>query len=240
MNNLKQHIDVYVGDISRLKNDSAKCEEYLSGLSEYRRNKCLRYKNDTASVLSIGAGQLLKTALSKYGINEMFAEYGFSENGKPYILHYPMIEFNISHSHDKVMCVISPDGIKLGCDIESVKSGKLKVAKRFFTKSENDMLDSRSDEKKKDALFSELWTLKESFIKCTGEGLGRSMDSFEFYKDNGNFNIKTFDSDKNDFVRNERLYFETYDNIEGYYYSLCYFKSSVLSRPNIDLYNLIL
>ena len=76
MNNLKQHIDVYVGDISRLKNDSAKCEEYLSGLSEYRRIKCLRYKNDTASVLSIGAGQLLKTALSKYGINEMFAEYG--------------------------------------------------------------------------------------------------------------------------------------------------------------------
>ena len=32
-----------------------------------------------------------------------------------------MIEFNISHSHDKVMCVISSDGIKLGCDIESVK-----------------------------------------------------------------------------------------------------------------------
>ena len=66
------------------------------------------------------------------------------------------------------------------------------------------------------------------------------MDSFEFYKDNGNFNIKTFDSDKNDFVRNERLYFETYDNIEGYYYSLCSFKSSVLSRFNIDLYSLIL
>lgn len=235
-----QHIDVYIGDVSRLKKDSALCNKYLFGLSEYRRIKSLRYKNDTASALSIGAGQLLKTALSKYGINEMFAEYGFSDNGKPYILHYPMIEFNISHSHDKVMCILSPDGIKTGCDIELVKPGKLKIAKRFFGKSEYEMLDSLCNENEKDVLFTELWTLKESFIKCTGEGLGRSMDSFEFYRNKNNYFVKISDEYKNEYLSNDSYSFKTCRNITGYCYSVCLKNIPDMKQIDQNYYNIIL
>jgi 4'-phosphopantetheinyl transferase len=53
----------------------------------------------------------------------------------------------------------------------------LDIAQRFFAESEvraieQAPLDARS------LLFFQIWTLKESFVKATGEGLGRPLDQF--------------------------------------------------------------
>ena len=240
-------IDVYIGDIKGLINNSAKQKEYLDDLSDYRRKKAEKLKSENGKALSLGVGYLLKTALGDYGLNEKELEYGFSENGKPYLLDYPEICFNLSHSHSRVMCAISKD-IKLGCDVELVRSGKEKVAKRFFTEYENKKISEAADEEERARRFFEIWTLKESFIKCTGEGIARPMDGFEFRKRNGIYKVYIAEekSESNDektienvnsskygrkYALDKNYKFASFDNADGldsdengerYLYALCY------------------
>lgn len=238
-NDLMQ-IDVFVCDVKQI--DNAKRADILNGLSEYRKSKCLRFRTDEAQNLSLGAGYLLKNALAKYGINEMYVEYGFSENGKPYILNFPGIEFNISHSGSRVLCVSSGDGLTLGCDIEKIRSGKIKVAERFFTKHENEVLSNLKTDEEKDEMFSRLWTLKESFIKCTGEGLGRAMDSFEFYDIDGEYKVRI--KKENSFTEDDDYGFICLNEIsplgdihDPYKYSVCYQKTYLKSeKPVCNIY----
>ena len=237
-------VNVYIGDISRLQKDENRLSEIFNELSVYRQEKALKLKTNSGRALSLGAGYLLKLALAKFKIKENNAEYGFSENGKPYLLGYPEIRFNLSHSHERVMCVCAKGDIELGCDVEMVRNERLKVAKRFFTEYENRLLDECATDKDRDALFFELWTLKESYIKCTGEGLARSMDSFEFSRYRGRYRMKyvrnnnisetvSFD-EKSDFNRFKFKIFDanmlntisaqSADNSEfiDYKYALCY------------------
>ena len=251
-------IYVYIGDVSHLNTE--KRAEYLENLSEYRKNKCLRFKYETGKNLSLGAGYLLSLALQDFGLNEKYADYGFSENGKPYILHYPMIDFNLSHSGTKVMCVSSSDGIALGCDVEQIRSGKLKVANRFFTENENRLLESLSSETEKDDIFAKLWTLKESYIKCTGEGLGRPMDTFEFFGDDGELRVRVkTDNDAaadkgyvndNGFITDTSYGFICLNDLmlnepdkevkDLYKSSICYKKRVLTDKPVIEVKNIIL
>ena len=191
-------INVYVGDIANILASKDKQGIYLDELSSYRREKALKFKNEVGRALSIGAGTVLKKALAKYSIDEKKAKYSLLKNGKPYLPDYPDIHFNLSHSHDRVMCICTK-GMRVGCDVEMVKGGKLKVAERFFTEYEKKRLRSLKDEqgadggeaenKNADELFFRLWTLKESFIKCTGEGLERAIDSFGFFEEDGEYRL---------------------------------------------------
>ena len=64
-----------------------------------------------------------------------------------------------------------------------MKPGRRHIAERFFCESEKELIRSlESFDDAADAMFFTLWTLKESFVKCTGEGLGRDLNSFTFEK----------------------------------------------------------
>ena len=204
-------------NVSELVDNAEKQEKYIKCLSDYRREKVLKQKNPNGRALSLGAGFLLSVALNKRGIIEKNTKYGFSDNGKPYLLDNPGISFNLSHSHERVMCVVADSQFDLGCDVELVRNGKEKIAERFFTIDESNAISSESDEKRRAEMFFELWTLKESFLKCTGEGIGRPMNSFEFirienecdeYLTEGSYHLKTF-------TGNHPIYY-------GYKYALCY------------------
>ena len=97
--------------------------------------------------------------------------------------------FNLSHSGCKVMCVLGP--IPVGCDIEYIKKANAGIAKRFFSAKDNELLDEASEygEQKYRECFYRLWTLKESYIKCTGQGLKCSMDSFSFVYEDERYHI---------------------------------------------------
>lgn len=116
---------------------------------------------------------LLGYALKKdYGIEAFSLKYG--ENEKPYLKEHSVF-FNISHSGDYVICSLSQS--EIGCDVQTVGEYKEKIAKRYFTDKEKEILD-KSENPNED--FTKLWTLKESVLKKTGEGISGGLSSFCF------------------------------------------------------------
>lgn len=129
------------------------------------------------------------------------------DNGKPYVKDSKIL-FNISHTAGCVMCcVYAPDNYcklddgfgdlsvqekivaleinnvkDVGCDIEKIPDSEEKrnifsISKRFFSENEQKFITSAHDKNK---AFYEVWTRNESYLKCTGEGIGgmKKTDTF--------------------------------------------------------------
>lgn len=159
--------------------DEAQIFRLGKSLSKYRQEKIKRMKFREDKLLSLGAGFLLDQGLKQWGLSEQTAAFTYGANGKPFLRDDPERYFNLSHSGSLVMAVFSDH--EVGCDVEQIHSGKLRVAHRFFTEKEQGYLsDPALSEAERDALFTRLWTLKESVLKVTGEGMGMALNSFEF------------------------------------------------------------
>jgi 4'-phosphopantetheinyl transferase len=104
------------------------------------------------------------------------------------------VRFNISHCRGVVGCAVVLDA-DIGLDIEnkdrSVNQG---LACRFFSTSEIRLLD-QADQGVRQALFLDLWTLKEAYVKAVGKGLSLGLDRFSFVFDQGRPDIR-FNSPK--------------------------------------------
>lgn len=157
---------IYIADISPLLDETVFLKKY-NEVSDYRKKKIDKMKFQKDKSLSLGAGLLLKTALAECGIDEKSVRYSVYENGKPYIKD---VNFNLSHSHKKVMCAISDHPV--GCDVELVKEVDFKIAERFFAQNEINQINGNID------TFFRLWTLKESFMKVTGLGMSLPLNQF--------------------------------------------------------------
>ena len=98
---------------------------------------------------------------------------------KPYFLYPPGVEFSISHTGDLWMCAISR--IPVGLDVQEERElAREKLSRRFFHPREDAWLkagDYRA--------FFEVWAAKESYLKYTGDGLRRGMDTFCVVDENG-------------------------------------------------------
>jgi 4'-phosphopantetheinyl transferase len=92
------------------------------------------------------------------------------------------LSFNISHTRGLAACAVTRED-EVGLDVEaSDRPTALEVASRYFTANEVNAILAAEPEKQR-CLFFRFWTLKEAFIKATGEGLSRSLDSFAFSLD---------------------------------------------------------
>lgn len=165
---------VFIADVSPLA-DSALFDKYYAAMPEYRREKIDVLKCRDDKIRSLGAGILLSRALSRAGVDEN-AEISVDGKGKPYLKGRNDLYFNLSHSGNLVMCAVSER--EVGCDIERVQSGRLDVAKRFFTDEERAFVDLGADEDEKNTRFARVWTLKESFVKANGAGLALGLRNF--------------------------------------------------------------
>ncbi|MBZ9636383.1 4'-phosphopantetheinyl transferase family protein [Clostridium sp. FP1] len=133
--------------------------------------------------------------------------------GKPYLKGYPKFKFNISHSGEFVVCAI--DDKPIGVDIEKVKYIEYEeIAESFFSSSEFQYID-KEDLNIKLYKFYEIWTLKESYIKCCGRGLSILLKSFSIDIDQYD-NIKvTINNEHNEHV------FRRFDIGLGYKMAVC-------------------
>ena len=150
---------------------------FVSILSEQRKLKMERYVFLSDKARCILGELLLRYNLWKH--YDIFTDVHFTYNdyGKPFLLEYKNIFFNISHSDKWVLCGVSDKPI--GIDIEKESYVFDDIAKRFFTNEEYFYIKSNPHKDKKE-VFYKLWTLKESFVKCIGLGLYRSMKTFRF------------------------------------------------------------
>ena len=79
------------------------------------------------------------------------------------------------------MCIMSENPV--GCDVEQISMPDIKIAKRFFSEPEIAKIVSYAGEKEQADCFFRFWTLKESFIKCVGQGLSVPLNEFTILLD---------------------------------------------------------
>ena len=148
----------------------------LGGLSGFRQNKALSFKNKSDRVLSLGAGMLISRGLRRLGLDEKNMKYSIGRYGKPYLEDYPEINFSVSHCSDMAVCAFSE--FSVGCDVEIIRTPDYKVAKKFFQDREESYVLRHEDESERAKAFFGIWTFKESFVKATGRGLSMPFKEF--------------------------------------------------------------
>lgn len=113
--------------------------------------------------------------------------------GKPYLATPPQVgppalrwSFNVSHQGDFAV-LAAEQGLQVGADVmKTVMPGSSSVSEFFrimsrqFTPSEWSVIRSSGSEQLQLATFYRHWTLKESFIKAIGTGLGFDLQRVEF------------------------------------------------------------
>ena len=154
--------------------DPAFYPEELRLVPDWRKKYILKYRQPKDRKLSVGVWKLLDRALTEYGLSASDVYIG--KTGKP--LH-PEICFNLSHSADMAMCVLSEKNV--GCDIELMISPHISSFERFFTEKEQEYICRAKSSSETNQRFFRLWTMKESYLKMTGEGIIVPLNSVEVY-----------------------------------------------------------
>lgn len=167
-------VHVYAINVTGLP-DPKEYPEVMRNLPDKRKEKILRYLQVKDRKQSFGAGLLLHQVLLRNGFRMSDITYG--PHGKPEL---DGIYFNLSHSHDYAVCVVGDKPV--GCDVEKIDKIRERIAERFFTKKEVQYLDQLKGEEK-DQEFFRLWTMKESYMKMTGEGMQLGLNRLEFRMD---------------------------------------------------------
>lgn len=138
-----------------------------------RRELALRSRRAGERELSLAAGLLLSAGLAEAGLTPP-EEFPKNEYGKPYIPGNG-IHFSLSHSGKFAVCAISP--VPVGCDVQEIRKGKVRIAERYFSPAEAEALAAVPEEEKQ-AFFCRVWALKESFSKAAGLGMRLPFPSF--------------------------------------------------------------
>jgi 4'-phosphopantetheinyl transferase len=126
-----------------------------------------RFRNTADQWRALFSDLLLRSVLGKeLGLEKV--EIQRDAYGKPFCLGR---HFNLSHSEKVIVLVTDEEAV--GIDVEFIRPlDNLEEMADFLAESEKqDILSKSGDERLK--LFYEYWTLKESYVKALGEGLGR-------------------------------------------------------------------
>lgn len=120
-------------------------------------------------------------ALGKYLLKQQLAFFGLAPNklaqlakdahNKPQIMGLPL-HFNISHSHELVVCGASVD-VALGLDVEHIASINVDDFRSCFTLREWQYIGQDRGR------FFDLWTRKESVMKADGRGMAIPLEAID-------------------------------------------------------------
>lgn len=157
----------------------------LSADEQQRANNFYFKKHQRRFIVSHA---MLRIILAQYAkIAPKNLSFSSHKNGKPFLIDFPNIQFNLSHSGEAALVAISKDS-PLGIDLEFFKKSSFAgIAKQMFSARENNILNNSSFSIKP-MVFFKIWTQKEAVIKADGIG----MNSFT-----KNFEVPVFTNEKN-------------------------------------------
>ncbi|XBX04669.1 4'-phosphopantetheinyl transferase superfamily protein [Enterocloster clostridioformis] len=215
----------YIMDISRIGPRGLYCDG-----AETVCNGALRYED---FVRSAAGRQLLKYALwreFKMALN--YESLMQERRGKLILSDCPIVSFNISHSNQMVACAVGKR--PLGIDVEYKKQIEYRpLADHFFHKNELEYINKVDPGAGLDQ-FYKLWTLKESYIKCTGDGLSKELDSFIMTADSAG-RMKVYD--KNNPERSGKYRFYHTRCNSQYHVSICSEQSDICKEGKMLNYS---
>jgi 4'-phosphopantetheinyl transferase len=166
-----------------LDSDAVKLADQHLSIDERIRRDRFRFEADRRDFTT--AHDLLRRTLSEYA-DVAPADWRFDTNkyGKP-IIHsgFPQaqtLSFSLSRTRGCVVCAISSNA-QLGVDVERIEQSQhaSEAADQYFSETESAWLRSSSDEVRS-IHFTELWTLKEAYLKAIGVGLSGSLSDISF------------------------------------------------------------
>ena len=152
--------------------------------------------------ISLLAKQQLLSIIKEKGLS-FPTTIAVKEKGKPYFLYNENLHFSISHTKSHI--AIALHNKPIGIDIENTRKCNLSLAKRFFHSEEYNYLSSLPKEEQDEA-FTKIWTLKEAFVKCTGEGIAGGFNKFSVIVDSSTIDKK----------------YKTQYQVKDYHLSLCF------------------
>ena len=155
-----------------------KLDAVLRALPPFWRQKAEAIGFFRSRALSAASSLLLQQALEREGIDLSQLSWEVNPYGKPYFPQLNNFHFSVSHSGDWAVCGVGR--APLGVDVEKIQKKSrdcLALARRFFHPREYALLEKSQDP---EGDFFRLWTLKESYVKFTGEGMHRPFRSFSF------------------------------------------------------------
>lgn len=150
-------------------------EESLQLLPSERREYAFHFKHPEDQKRSALAWLLLAYGLRKeYGM-EAVPKFRKAASGKPFFPETHMPFFNLSHSGNFVGCAVHDQ--EIGLDIQEITEPRDSLIRRVCTQDELASLKSSQD-------FCRIWTMKESAVKLTGEGItGNFRDILTLHPD---------------------------------------------------------
>ena len=160
---------IFAMDVSKLS-DKKLFEKYYALQREKRREQIDRMRFDNGKRLSLGAGVVVEKALTYAGCAD--EEIRIKKKGKPYV---DGCCFNLSHTGEVAVCAVS--GEEVGIDIEKPRKFDDALIKKAFTKNEIEL--ARNADSTPEAVYTKLWTVKESVMKWLGEGLSLMPEFIE-------------------------------------------------------------
>lgn len=145
-------------------------DEAIAALPQQRREKVLAFKSERDRRLSVTAYHLLREALwQEFGISEP-PVFGYYEGGKPFLADWPEIHFSLSHCRQAAVCAVALHPV--GVDIETIRPFSEELAKRVLNADELHQVITSANPS---TAFIRLWTMKESLLKLTGEGIRHAL-----------------------------------------------------------------
>jgi 4'-phosphopantetheinyl transferase len=159
--------------------------EGLLDASERSRADCFRFAADRDAY--VAAHALLRVMLSQAApVAPEAWRFRAGKFGKPAIdpsLGWRDLRFSLSHTRGMVACAVGR-GDDLGVDVEAVDPSlrPLEMARHCLAPSEAALIGGLPPARRVAAFFR-IWTLKEAYLKATGQGIAGSLKGFAFALD---------------------------------------------------------
>jgi 4'-phosphopantetheinyl transferase len=147
-------------------------------LTPEEKNRANSYKFPKHRDAFIVSRGYLRQILSKYlQIPPQLIEFAYTAKGKPYLVNYPQLQFNLSHSQDLIVYAITYNR-PIGIDVEYLRTfpDAVTIAQRFFSAQEAQFI-SNCHENTQSLAFFQGWTSKEAILKATGAGIAGGLAS---------------------------------------------------------------
>ena len=146
------------------------CRIYIQKYSYENIERGKRKKQESAN----GMVLLSYAVKDSCGIDTSLLHIARGDHGKPYFENSSVM-FNISHSGDYAAAAVC--SLPVGVDIQIFRNINERMIEKLCRYEELEYIRSAPDKNK---AFVHLWSLKESYIKATGDGMSFPMDSINF------------------------------------------------------------